>query len=105
MGFGVSGLTQRPADEDNDSYTFPFYKDEHDYIQPDLELNLENTLTNYVRQEGKAIRVTQEIENELKKQNEDPAMDDVCKAQRNAYYMCKHSQLNMRTRIRGTRAY
>ena len=53
--------------EDNDSYTFPFYKDEHDYIQPDLELNLENTLTNYVRQEGKAIRVTQEIENELKK--------------------------------------
>eukprot|EP00533_Pseudo-nitzschia_delicatissima_P004787 CAMPEP_0116083138 /NCGR_PEP_ID=MMETSP0327-20121206/3108_1 /TAXON_ID=44447 /ORGANISM="Pseudo-nitzschia delicatissima, Strain B596" /LENGTH=73 /DNA_ID=CAMNT_0003573995 /DNA_START=105 /DNA_END=326 /DNA_ORIENTATION=- len=41
----------------------------------------------------------------LKKQNEDPAMADVCKAQRNAYYMCKHSQLNMRTRIRGTRAY
>ena len=41
----------------------------------------------------------------LKKQNDDPAMSDVCKAQRNAYYMCKHSQLNMRTRIRGTRAY
>ncbi|KAG7345804.1 cytochrome c oxidase assembly protein [Nitzschia inconspicua] len=31
--------------------------------------------------------------------------DEACKAQRNAYYMCKHSQLNMRTRIRGTRAY
>jgi Cytochrome c oxidase assembly protein PET191 len=31
--------------------------------------------------------------------------DEVCKPQRNAYYMCKHSQLNMRTRIRGTRAY
>jgi hypothetical protein len=31
--------------------------------------------------------------------------DQECKAQRNAYYMCKHSQLNMRTRIRGTRAY
>ncbi len=28
-----------------------------------------------------------------------------CKPQRNAYYLCKHSQLNMRTRIRGTRAY
>jgi len=28
-----------------------------------------------------------------------------CKAHRNAYYLCKHSQLNMRTRIRGTRAY
>jgi hypothetical protein len=28
-----------------------------------------------------------------------------CKAERNAYYLCKHSQLNMRTRIRGTRAY
>ncbi len=28
-----------------------------------------------------------------------------CKAQRNAYYLCKHSQLNMRTRIRGPRAY
>mmetsp|Transcript_24169 Transcript_24169/g.66970 ORF Transcript_24169/g.66970 Transcript_24169/m.66970 type:complete len:80 (+) Transcript_24169:630-869(+) len=41
----------------------------------------------------------------LKKQNEDPSMADVCKAQRNAYYLCKHSQLNMRTRIRGTRAY
>ncbi|CAJ1967851.1 unnamed protein product [Cylindrotheca closterium] len=28
-----------------------------------------------------------------------------CKAERNAYYLCKHSQLNMRTRIRGTRTY
>ena len=28
-----------------------------------------------------------------------------CKAQRYAYYLCKHSQLNMRTRIRGQRAY
>jgi hypothetical protein len=28
-----------------------------------------------------------------------------CNAQQSAYYLCKHSQLNMRTRIRGTRAY
>lgn len=32
-------------------------------------------------------------------------IDDPCKAQRNAYYICKHSQLNMRTRIRGVRVY
>jgi hypothetical protein len=41
----------------------------------------------------------------LKKQNDDPVAAEECKAQRNAYYLCKHSQLNMRTRIRGTRAY
>lgn len=28
-----------------------------------------------------------------------------CKAERNAYTMCKHSQLNMRTRIRGVRVH
>jgi len=36
---------------------------------------------------------------------DDIEAEDACKAQRNAYYLCKHSQLNMRTRIRGTRAY
>mmetsp|Transcript_45312 Transcript_45312/g.50448 ORF Transcript_45312/g.50448 Transcript_45312/m.50448 type:complete len:87 (+) Transcript_45312:210-470(+) len=41
----------------------------------------------------------------LKQQNDDPVAAEECKAQRNAYYLCKHSQLNMRTRIRGTRAY
>jgi Cytochrome c oxidase assembly protein PET191 len=35
----------------------------------------------------------------------DPAVSEDCKAQRNAYYTCKHSQLNMRTRIRGVRVY
>ncbi|GFH50080.1 hypothetical protein CTEN210_06556 [Chaetoceros tenuissimus] len=35
----------------------------------------------------------------------DPIESDECKAQRNAYYTCKHSQLNMRTRIRGVRVY
>lgn len=30
---------------------------------------------------------------------------DPCLAVRNAYYNCKHSQLNMRTRIRGVRQY
>jgi hypothetical protein len=35
----------------------------------------------------------------MKEQTED------CKGQRNAYYTCKHSQLNMRTRIRGVRVY
>eukprot|EP00548_Thalassiothrix_antarctica_P006476 CAMPEP_0194148452 /NCGR_PEP_ID=MMETSP0152-20130528/32549_1 /TAXON_ID=1049557 /ORGANISM="Thalassiothrix antarctica, Strain L6-D1" /LENGTH=68 /DNA_ID=CAMNT_0038850027 /DNA_START=25 /DNA_END=231 /DNA_ORIENTATION=- len=30
---------------------------------------------------------------------------DECKAERNAYTMCKHSQLNMRTRIRGVRVH
>lgn len=35
----------------------------------------------------------------------DPIESDECRAQRNAYTMCKHSQLNMRTRIRGVRTY
>jgi DNA topoisomerase VI subunit A len=35
----------------------------------------------------------------------DEVASEDCKAVRNAYYMCKHSQLNMRTRIRGTRTY
>jgi Cytochrome c oxidase assembly protein PET191 len=35
----------------------------------------------------------------------DPVESDDCRAQRNAYTMCKHSQLNMRTRIRGVRTY
>jgi len=35
----------------------------------------------------------------------DPVESEDCKAQRNAYYACKHSQLNMRTRIRGVRVY
>lgn len=32
-------------------------------------------------------------------------MDIDCKAQKEAYFMCKHAQLNMRTRIRGVRTY
>ena len=35
----------------------------------------------------------------------DPIESDPCVAVRNAYYNCKHSQLNMRTRIRGVRQY
>jgi len=35
----------------------------------------------------------------------DPIESDDCKAQRTAYFTCKHSQLNMRTRIRGVRVY
>jgi Cytochrome c oxidase assembly protein PET191 len=35
----------------------------------------------------------------------DEVASDPCRAQRNAYYNCKHSQLNMRTRIRGVRVY
>lgn len=35
----------------------------------------------------------------------DPVESDDCRAVRNAYTMCKHSQLNMRTRIRGVRTY
>ena len=35
----------------------------------------------------------------------DPIESDPCRAERNAYYNCKHSQLNMRTRIRGVRQY
>jgi Cytochrome c oxidase assembly protein PET191 len=35
----------------------------------------------------------------------DPIESDDCRAERNAYWMCKHSQLNMRTRIRGVRTY
>jgi hypothetical protein len=35
----------------------------------------------------------------------DPVESDDCRAQRSAYSMCKHSQLNMRTRIRGVKNY
>jgi Cytochrome c oxidase assembly protein PET191 len=35
----------------------------------------------------------------------DPIASDECRAVRNQYSMCKHSQLNMRTRIRGVRTY
>ena len=35
----------------------------------------------------------------------DPVESDDCRAYRNAYTSCKHSQLNMRTRIRGVRTY
>jgi hypothetical protein len=35
----------------------------------------------------------------------DPIESDPCTAVRNAYFNCKHSQLNMRTRIRGVRQY
>ena len=35
----------------------------------------------------------------------DPIEADPCLAVRNAYYNCKHSALNMRTRIRGVRQY
>ena len=35
----------------------------------------------------------------------DPIESEPCVAVRNAYYNCKHSQLNMRTRIRGVRQY
>ncbi|KAL7569955.1 hypothetical protein ACA910_008611 [Epithemia clementina (nom. ined.)] len=34
-----------------------------------------------------------------------PSDSEECQAQKNAYYMCKHSQLNMRTRIRGVRTF
>eukprot|EP00934_Nitzschia_sp_Nitz4_P008256 Nitzschia sp. Nitz4//scaffold5_size260463//71774//72113//NITZ4_000962-RA/size260463-augustus-gene-0.28-mRNA-1//-1//CDS//3329555280//8246//frame0 len=48
-----------------------------------------------VKKEGKSLLECMKDESE----------SSVCKAQRNAYYLCKHSQLNMRTRIRGIRTY
>ena len=35
----------------------------------------------------------------------DPVDSDPCVGVRNAYFNCKHSQLNMRARIRGVRQY
>ena len=35
----------------------------------------------------------------------DEIASDECKAQRNAYYLCQRSMLDMRTRIRGVRAH
>lgn len=46
-------------------------------------------------------RPMKECLQELKKDGN----EEICKASRNAYWMCKHSQLNMRTRIRGVRVY
>ena len=54
--------------------------------------------TKCVKLEGKSVY-------ECLKTSDERDEEDDCKAQRNAYYLCKHSQLNMRTRIRGTRTY
>ncbi len=52
---------------DKNTYTFPFYKDKFDMVNPDEELDLTNSITDYVRKEGKAYRITDAIEKELNK--------------------------------------
>ncbi len=49
------------------TYTFPFYKDKYDSVSPDEELDLTNSISDYVRKKGKAIRITEAIERELNK--------------------------------------
>eukprot|EP00526_Cylindrotheca_closterium_P025245 CAMPEP_0113636514 /NCGR_PEP_ID=MMETSP0017_2-20120614/19065_1 /TAXON_ID=2856 /ORGANISM="Cylindrotheca closterium" /LENGTH=75 /DNA_ID=CAMNT_0000547403 /DNA_START=151 /DNA_END=378 /DNA_ORIENTATION=- /assembly_acc=CAM_ASM_000147 len=53
----------------------------------------------------KSTDPTQKKKKTLYECMKDEVEAEPCKAERNAYYLCKHSQLNMRTRIRGTRAY
>lgn len=49
-------------------YTLPYYADQHDDYTSDKPLELKFTLTDYVRQSGKASRITPGIEQELKKE-------------------------------------
>lgn len=51
--------------EVNDTYTFPFYEDEFDEIDPESEENMQGSLTDFVRKGGKGIRITREIEKKL----------------------------------------
>lgn len=53
--------------EENNTYKFPFYKDEYDYVHPESEEDLRGSLTDYVRKRGKGIRITRAIEKELSK--------------------------------------
>ncbi len=53
-----------------DTYTFPFFKDKYDNITPEFEEKLPNTITDYVRRKGKAIRITKEIEKKLNQSHE-----------------------------------
>lgn len=52
---------------ENDTYSFPFYKDKFDIVDPEEESNLTNSITDYVRKEGKPLRITKAIEEELNK--------------------------------------
>ena len=49
-------------------YTLPYYADQHDDYTSETPVELKHTLTDYVRQSGKASRITPEIEQELKKE-------------------------------------
>ena len=51
----------------NNTYSFPFYKDEFEVINPEDEFNLSGSITEYVRKEGKAIRITKALEAKLNK--------------------------------------
>jgi PAS domain S-box-containing protein len=51
----------------NNTYTFPFYKDQYEIINTEEKFNLNDSITDYVRKKGKAIRITQTIEKELNK--------------------------------------
>lgn len=53
-------------------------------------------------EESECVKKDKKSVNECLK---DEIESNECKAVRNAYYTCKHSQLNMRTRIRGVRVY
>ncbi len=55
---------------ERDTYTFPFFKDKYDTITPDFEEKIPNTITDYVRRKGKAIRITKEIEKKLNQSHE-----------------------------------
>lgn len=54
----------------NNTYSFPFYKDKFDDRNPEDEFNIENSVTDHVRKEGRALRITEEIEIDLGKKKQ-----------------------------------
>ena len=57
-------------DENSDTYTFPYHVDEYDSIDEITQLELKDSLTDYVRRTGKAILVNSEMQSILEEQGE-----------------------------------
>lgn len=56
--------------KENDTYTFPYHVDEYDTIDDITQIELKNSLTDYVRRKNKAILVNEKIQDELEKKKE-----------------------------------
>lgn len=57
-------------DENSDTYTFPFHVDEYDSIDEITQLELKDSLTDYVRRKNKAILVNSNMQSILENEGE-----------------------------------